>query len=393
MNLNPLNFQDYTKKKEMYLKLNESKIRLNNEGAHQSDQSQSNLITLQCDICKKSFASSNKYNEHINSKTHKKNEEFFKSKPKPSPEIKVSPTEEEKTTIDDVKICLFCNFKSESIENNLMHMINIHKFDVPFIFCIKNFKGFLRLLGKKIVTYVACLTCDSQNFKNYKALQNHMIDKQHTMVNNEDLEEFLYKFYDKNSLLGLKDKNLKKLKEYKILKIKLGVKVKPQKKENAKISKSENDEYETVSEEEEGDEEGEGDRKKEDEVKSNSKLKQHIETKKLSTTLTKDVDEDSDEEFEPIELPNGELILQNGMIIGNKLYKLVYKQRIRFNPLQKLADSIKNQRRRFIKTKQIKRKQKKDMKDRPKYFNIAASNKSSFIRINSLFTACKQVNV
>jgi len=71
-------------------------------------------------------------------------------------------------------------------------MIEVHKLNVPFIFCIKNMKGLLKLLSKKIFKYNACLTCESQNFKNYKSLQNHMLDKQHTIINNEDLEEFFY---------------------------------------------------------------------------------------------------------------------------------------------------------------------------------------------------------
>jgi pre-60S factor REI1 len=349
----------------MYQKLNDSKLKVN------ESTTESNVGTsLVCDVCKKSFSSRNKFQEHMISRSHKKNQEIADSMPKV--EKKVSKNfEEEKTTKDDITICLFCNLKNSDVESNVIHMINGHKFEVPFILCVKNLKGMLRLIAKKIFTYVACLTCDSQNFKNYKSLQNHMIDKQHTTVNSEDLEEFLFKFYDSKRLLANKDRNVRKSKEFKILKIKLNVEAKKEKKK--KIAKTENEEesdgWETVSE---------------DENKANPRL---------SKLLEKDLQEsDEDDEFEPIELPNGELLLENGTIVGNKLYQLVYKQRIRINPFQKIADSLRVLRRKNLKKKLVKSKKMAHI-DRPKYFNFSTSNKSSFIRVNTLFKACKQVNV
>jgi len=82
---------------------------------------------------------------------------------------------EEKTTIDDITICLFCNFKNESITDNLKHMIDEHKFTVPMLSCLKNVKGLIQVIAKKIFTYKACVTCDIQTFNTYKSLQNHMV--------------------------------------------------------------------------------------------------------------------------------------------------------------------------------------------------------------------------
>ena len=365
MNLNPLTFQEYTKKKEMYLKIHESKAKAVTESP--------NLDSLKCEICIKQFSSANKFNEHMSSRAHKKAVEDAKSMPT---KIKSTPKnpEDERTTKDDVTICLFCNKQSSSVENNIVHMIDEHKFDVPLIFCLKNPQGMLRLMAKKIVTYVACLTCDAHNFKNYKALQNHMMDKQHTRVNDEDLEEFLYKFYDKKSLLSIKDKNLKRLKEYKILKIKLKMK------KIKKTKKKDEEGWETASDEEET---------------TISVNKQEIGSTKISKIIKdKDVNDeldqsDTDDEYEPVSLPNGELLLENGTIVGNKIYQIYYKQRFHQNKYQGLVDSHRINRIRSLKVK----KQNRVMGPKVKYYTVRDSNKSSFERVNTLFRACKQVNV
>jgi len=136
MNMNPLTHPEYIKKKEIYQKLHESKaatpgsLNLSDVVVHTS---------LNCDLCRKTFSTLNKIKEHMTSKNHKKVEEDAKSRPVEIVEKK-NP-EDEKTTKDDVTICLFCNNKSDNIENNIIHMINIHKFEVPFIFCIKKLQG------------------------------------------------------------------------------------------------------------------------------------------------------------------------------------------------------------------------------------------------------------
>jgi len=360
MNLNPLTFPEYQKKKEIYQKIHEAKAKpvanLNQSVA---------LDSLKCDVCHKAFASMNKFNEHMISKAHKKKEEELKTNPVVVKTEKKKPEEEEKTTLDDVNICLFCNAQNSSIEGNIIHMIDAHKFDVPLIFCVKNAKGMLRLMAKKIMTYVACLTCDCQNFKNYKSLQNHMIDKGHTSVNEEDLEEFLYKFYDKKSLLSIKDKSLKKLKEYKILKIKLKMK-----KTKKAVKEEDEEQWKTDSE-------GEDDKQKTKIIKSND-IDKELE------------DSDSEDEYEPVTLPNGELLLENGTIVGNKIYQTYYKQRFHNNKYEGLIDT-----QRVTRMRQLKAKPQSRKRTGPsvKYYTIKESNKSSFIRINTLFKACKQVNV
>ena len=47
--------------------------------------------------------------------------------------------EPEKTTLDDNSICLFCNIKNENLKQNIIHMVQKHKLDIPFIFYIDFF--------------------------------------------------------------------------------------------------------------------------------------------------------------------------------------------------------------------------------------------------------------
>ena len=114
-----------------------------------------------------------------------------------------------------------------------------------------------------------------------------------------DLEEFLYKYYDLNELLKVKDKYIKKTKEYEVLKIKLMMKQKKiLKKKGVKEIKEEKEEeggWATESDEE----------KEKDEL---------VETTKKEKLNLRETDDESDkEEVGPIVLANGELLLENGL--------------------------------------------------------------------------------
>lgn len=69
--------------------------------------------------------------------------------------------------------------------------------------------------------------------------------------------------------------------------------------------------------------------------------------------------------------------------VGNKIYKIAYKQRIRLNKYEEIQNYYK-QKRRIIKKKSSPIYAKK---------HLTGSNKSNFIRTNTLFKARKQVNV
>ena len=163
-------------------------------------------------------------------------------------------------------------------------MVQTHNLEIPFIFYIKSYEELIKILAKKIFVYHACFTCDTQRFESIRSLQRHMLSKGHTIVNEKDLDEFLYKYYDIKKLLSIKDKNKRKSKEFKILSLRFKV---------AKVLKEKNlegDEWEEINEEEEDD-------------------------------------------YEPMTLPNGELLLENGTTLGNKEFKIYYKQKFHVNSI------------------------------------------------------------
>lgn len=343
MHLNPLTIEEYTKKKENYQKLHQKQ---------KSDKEKSEIPSsnLSCEICSKSFCSHNKMKEHMNSKSHKKNEEYAKNNPVQRKVRKASG--EEKTTKDDPTYCLFCNSNEGTIDKNIEHMVDSHRLDVPFINCISDKKELINLILRKIFEYNACLSCDSQSFTNYKSLQNHMLDKQHTYINIDDLDEYLYQYYDKKKLNEIKDKSHRKTDEFQILKYKLKLNKHKQEK------KEEKGDWVIVEEAD-------------------------VKTKKPA----KEESDSEDDDVEPISLPSGELLLVDGTVAGNKIYKTYYKQRVNIKKHEKLANSIREDRINKIKIK--KRRMKANHLKEHKH----SSNKTLFKRSNQLVNARKQVSV
>ena len=347
MNLAPLSFEDYKRKKDFFMKKLEEK---------QKSEEVLKLQTqnLYCDICSKKFNSQKKLQEHLLSKTHLKNkakkDEQKKTKEEDistssTNEIKEAKNQEpEKTTLDDITYCLFCNFKSENLKNNFYHMVQTHNLEIPFIFYIKNYEDLIKIFAKKIFSYHACFTCDTQRFETIKALQKHMLSKGHTVVNNKDLDEFLFKYYDLKKLLSIKDKNKRRSKEFKILILRARV---------AKELKEKNLE---------GDDEWE-------EIKS----------------------DEEDDDYEPLTLPNGELMLEDGTTLGNKEFKIYYKQRFHVNKYQELQKEhkLRNKERKL----RMKRRDqvRKNIKRNVNYRVLKGSNKGNFDRINKLTVIRPQI--
>ena len=347
MNLAPLSFEDYKRKKDFFMKKLEEKQKTEEVLKLQTQN-------LYCDICSKKFNSQKKLQEHLFSKTHIKNkakkDEQKKNKEEDistssTNEIKEAKNQEpEKTTLDDITYCLFCNFKSENLKNNFYHMVQTHNLEIPFIFYIKNYEDLIKIFAKKIFSYHACFTCDTQRFETIKALQKHMLSKGHTVVNNKDLDEFLFKYYDLKKLLSIKDKNKRRSKEFKILILR------------AKVAK------ELKEKNLEGDDDWE-------EIKS----------------------DEEDDDYEPLTLPNGELMLEDGTTLGNKEFKIYYKQRFHVNKYQELQKEhkVRNKERKL----RMKRRDqvRKNIKRNVNYRVLKGSNKGNFDRINKLTVIRPQI--
>ena len=366
MNLAPITYEDYLEKKKLYQKKAEELKKQKEE--KEADKPVNDYFY--CDKCQKKFLSRKKLNEHYNSKLHlknankKENEEITTQSEITTESTKKEPTDI-KTTLDDISICLFCNYKNENLEQNIFHMINVHHLDIPFLFCIKNYTSLIKLLAKKIFTYHACLYCDTQKFSSNKALQSHMIDKNHTSINHEDLDEFLYKYYNMQKLLSLKDTNIRKTREFKILWLRYKI---SQKQSKDKPQNNE-DEWEEVDESDEEDDKEESQEKKKE-----------------------DIDDDGD--FEPMTLPNGELLLEDGTILGNKIYNIYYKQRIKtskYEELQKQMQNIFTSKRKAINNhRSTRRKKQNDVRYIHNHV-IKGSTKHNYKTVNSLFTVRPQV--
>ena len=344
MNLAPLSFEDYKRKKDFFMKKMEEKKKTEEALKLQSQN-------LFCEICSKKFNSVKKLDEHLISKTHLKNKAKKEEEKKEEEisttssknEIKETKSKEpEKTTLDDNTFCLFCNFKSDNLKNNFYHMVQTHNLEIPFIFYIKSYEELIKILAKKIFVYRACFTCDTQRFESIRSLQRHMLSKGHTIVNEKDLDEFLYKYYDIKKLLSIKDKNKRKSKEFKILSLRFKV---------AKVLKEKNlegDEWEEINEEEEDD-------------------------------------------YEPMTLPNGELLLENGTTLGNKEFKIYYKQKFHVNKYEEIQKAHK-ERNKERKLRMKRRDQvRKNIKRNVNYKVLKGSNKGNFDRINKLTVMRPQI--
>ena len=143
-----------------------------------------------CMPCTKNFKSMEKLDEHKRSKKHKKSEKEFrlanpdlqddssifksfsndislsgssfvkdlarsisgksendKLTMEENGEIETAPV---RTTLESLRICLFCNKESDGVKKNLDHMRHRHNFIIPEIECLINLKGLLSYIAERI---------------------------------------------------------------------------------------------------------------------------------------------------------------------------------------------------------------------------------------------------
>ena len=137
-----------------------------------------------CQPCSKIFKTVESMDEHKRSKKHKKCEkEFLKKHPEADVSsifksishevsqdfmseinrsinktpLKVEEDSEaskssipQKTTLESLRICLFCNKESDGVKKNLDHMRMKHNFTILDIECLINLKGLLAYLAERI---------------------------------------------------------------------------------------------------------------------------------------------------------------------------------------------------------------------------------------------------
>jgi len=64
-----------------------------------------------------------------------------------------------KTTLESLRICLFCNLESDGVKMNLDHMRLRHNFAILDIECLINLKGLLAYIAERIQLGKMCLMC------------------------------------------------------------------------------------------------------------------------------------------------------------------------------------------------------------------------------------------
>lgn len=420
--LNPVGYEEYIKRKEAL----ESKKKTNKttNNINSLKNANNNITTNYCDICYKTFSTNNKLSEHLSSRAHKQKKLLFDEKVRKQNSIQTinstnslngltnstnnmvnRPSSKSKdnkkllTAKENHLICFVCNYpfnslnenKDEealintdlSLEKTLRHLKEKHNFEFPLEDCLKNTSKALKLIATKIFKYGACLYCDSQKFPNPKAIQCHMKDTNHIKINYEDIIEYFYKFYSKEKIALVKGQDRKK-KEFQLLKRILL----PKKKAKTSFDKEGSD-WEEIEEVDENKESNKCNNFVDTKVNSNN-----INANQSNNNSSLDNQDLSDEEdlknINYVRMDNGELMLKDGTILGNKMYRLIYKQRVRINQPE-------NEHTRLIKLKNDleRRKLNRAINKRKsvKHWGLKGSNKSNFTRVNTLFKARKQVNV
>lgn len=350
-----------------------------------------------CDVCFKSFASRTKLNEHLSSKSHKAKLEKTKLETKDNQEVKSSTTmvvedstsnqikkdTPKLTAENDILICFACNKQTNSITDLLQHLDESHGFQFPAYDCLKSVKKAIKLIVKKIFKYGSCLYCDSQRFPNPKSVQTHMRDSGHVKLSLDDIFDHFYKFYDFEKIKQQENKTKYKLQiGYKVIKKRF-------KEDNTKVKKTEiKEEIEEVSDVDQN------------LVVSDEEIDNKKNTNVINSKNNNEQNSESDDELEEIEdinyveLQNGEALLPDGTILGNKMYKTAYKQRV------KIDSEIKKSQAQHTNTLKLKLRANLRLKNRLKerkkmysHWNVKGSLKGNFIRVNTLHIIRKQVNV
>ncbi|XP_065207901.1 cytoplasmic 60S subunit biogenesis factor ZNF622 [Planococcus citri] len=190
-----------------------------------------------CTACKKSFASSQSFDNHLQSKKHielaqLKNGDYQDDIAQPSiktnklvEKMEIPPSEQdddeesletassgteeldsdewEEIISEDNPIlnndCLFCNHHSASLTKNVKHMSIEHSFFIPHIEYLADLKGLLLYLGEKISQGFMCIGCNDKksSFVNIEAVRNHMLDKGHAKIPTDTESSLEYvDFYD-----------------------------------------------------------------------------------------------------------------------------------------------------------------------------------------------------
>jgi pre-60S factor REI1 len=122
---------------------------------------------------------------HRRHKMHNKVRSAHKD-PAQEASVKVS-VQDRDEDVDELR-CLFCGFKSATVEANLEHLLKEHEFTIPLIHRCTDVKGLLLYLARK-VNGLMCLVCgaDTKNLASLSGLRDHMkaCEHEHLVLSTE----------------------------------------------------------------------------------------------------------------------------------------------------------------------------------------------------------------
>jgi len=197
----------------------------------------------------------------------------------------------------NVKTCIFCKEKSETLVGNIRHMQQRHGMFIPDVEYLVDPEGLIAYLSHKATNGQTCLSCNRQ-FRTSQSCIQHMVDSGHCMIRYQDDDDFaeLADFYDFTSSYPEHETSFVEGDEGKDL---------------GRVD--EDDGWETVSEDD-GDLEDMPDIDDADEDENEAVTEQ---SGKGLVKRTITVNE------------QGELLLLDGRIAGNRKWRRFYKQRYR----------------------------------------------------------------
>jgi len=91
-----------------------------------------------------------------------------------------------------IKTCIFCGVQFDTIDTSLDHMLKIHGFFIPFVEYLVDLEGLLEYLGAKVGFGHVCLYCNGRTRAAYGSLQavrQHMDAKFHCKIRLDDNDE------------------------------------------------------------------------------------------------------------------------------------------------------------------------------------------------------------
>lgn len=198
-----------------------------------ADEQAQQPVSLYCSACRKDFITDKSYENHLNSKKHKENEQRAEKKSQElgnqsdenmKIEVKSPPVAQPESDDDSAGMaveevdsdewdedfdnpvekndCIFCNHHSDNLVDNVKHMSIAHSFFVPDTEFVVDLEGLLLYLAEKVCRDFICLWCNDRGrtFYSLDAVRKHMTDKGHCRMLHEGLALAEYAdFYDYSS--------------------------------------------------------------------------------------------------------------------------------------------------------------------------------------------------